>query len=148
MASNDQRPHLKKIMTQVADKFGMAGFKEWLSQIEDPLDYEDLAERQAVIRRNTELMQHKMAILQRFSPINSDYASQYVANEGNFSHDEWSALEQIKQDLTEYEQVAQIGQQQGELAQALEGAQSQGATEHKKKTKRKKMGSYRGWIPS
>lgn len=146
MSKEKHHTHLKKIMENLVNSFGVPGLKECIQHIEDPLDYEDPNERQSVIRRNIAMLQQRMAILQRFSDISGTQADQYVENPGNFSYDEWNKIEQIKHDLNDYQECvnSEIASVDAQIPPEVKG---EIAEKKKEKTKRK-IGSYRGWIPS
>lgn len=148
MDKNANRPHLKKIMENLANSFGIPGIKEWIHNIEDPLDYEDLNERQAVIRRNLTLLQQKMGILQRSRNLSQESCSQYVNNSGNFNHDDWDKLERLKQDINDYEHSIKEEVASNDAAIPPEVKEQIKAQEKKKEKNKRKIGSYRGWIPS
>lgn len=145
MSKDAHQPNLKLIMENLANTFGMPGLKEWIQNIEDPLDYDDPNERQAVIRRNLDMLQQRMTILQQFSNINPDQAKQYVENPGNFDYDEWKKLEELKQDLNDYQESVKL---EIEAIDAKMGGAPQEESAEKKKKVKRKVGPYRGWIPS
>lgn len=133
-------------MEKLANTFGMPGLREWIQNIEDPLDYDDPNERQAVIRRNIDMLQQRMALLQQFSNVDPERSRQYVDNPGNFDYNEWKQMEQLKQDLDDYQEA--VNHEIEAVNAALpEEAKAEEGEDKKKKTKRK-VGSYRGWIPS
>lgn len=146
MSKQANRPSLKQIMEQLANTFGMPGLKEWIQNIEDPLDYDDPNERQSVIRRNMEMLSQKLALLQQFSPTDPSQVKQYVENAGNFDYQEWQELERIKQDLNDYEHSADLETQSSALQSVIQAGREE--VEKSSKKSKRKMGSYKGWIPS
>jgi hypothetical protein len=145
MPKDAQHPNLKSIMENLANTFGMPGLKEWIQNIEDPLDYDDPNERQSVIRRNMDMIQQRMTLLQQFSNVNPDQARQYVDNPGNFDYSEWKKLEELKHDLDDYQESVKM---EMDVLDAQVAAAPKDESEEKKQKPKRKVGSYRGWIPS
>lgn len=140
-----QRPSLKSVLQRLAEHFGMPGVKEWVRFIEDPLDYDDPIERQAIVKKNMQLISSKLALFQKFSGIDPSQSQQYVDNEGNFSNEEWQALQEIKDSLRDYEDaVAQVAKD----FEAKAIAADDGQEEEKQKKPKRRMSSHKGWIPT
>jgi hypothetical protein len=144
MSKGDSHANLKKIMENLANTFGMPGLKEWIQNIEDPLDYDDPNERQAVIRRNIDMLQQRMALLQQFSSVDTERSRQFVDNPGNFDYNEWKQMEQLKQDLADYQES--VNQEMDAMGAEIPAQEA--SSEEKKKKAKRKVSSYRGWIPS
>lgn len=142
-------PNLKKIFEMVADHFATADIREWITHIEDPLDYQDPVERQGVIERNLALLQQKMALLRQYSNITPESAAQFVNNGANFNYEESQALEKIRMQLDDYEEAIKLETQVSQLQEALSGSDSiQKEQKQKKERPKRKIPSYRGWIPT
>jgi hypothetical protein len=147
MNKQANRPNLKQMMQKLAANFEMPGLNEWAESIEDPLDYEDPNERQAVINRNMDMLHQKISLLQHFSRIDPAQAQQFTDNAGNFEYGEWQELQGLKQDLKEYEQAINENTQTANMQSVVEAGRKESEVAKKKKSKRK-IGSPRGWIAS
>jgi hypothetical protein len=146
MSKEKHHTHLKKVLENLVNSFGMPGLKDCIQHIEDPLDYEDPNERQSVISRNIAMLEQRMGILQRFSDVSGAQATQYVENPGNFSHDEWDKIERMKQDLNDYQDC--VSSEIASVDAQIPSEAKVEITEKKKEKTKRKIGSYRGWIAS